>query len=78
MLAPGFLGPERVPQDCAVWLVGAAGRGFRELLLMRTVLREAHLLYGPMAGTPLGSVGHHGQMPEGTELFLVGTEEECG
>ena len=32
MLVPGFLGPERVPQDCAVWLVGAAGRGFREVL----------------------------------------------
>ena len=47
-------------------------------LLVRTGLREAHLLYGAMAGTPLGSMGHHGQMPEGTELFLVGTEEECG
>ena len=35
-------------------------------------------MYGSVAGTPLGSVGHRGQMPEGAELFLVGTEEECG
>ena len=32
MPVPGFLGPKCVPQGCAVWLVGTAGRGFRELL----------------------------------------------
>lgn len=67
--------PGRVPQDCAVWLVSAAGRGFRELLQPPDEdYQEAHHC-GAMAGTPLGSVGLHGQVPEGTELFLAGTEE---
>lgn len=41
-------------------------------------LWAARLVGGSVACTPLDSVSHQGQMPGGTELFLVGREEGCG
>lgn len=41
-------------------------------------LWAAHLVGGSVACTPLDSISHQGQMPGGTELFLVGREEGCG